>query len=1014
MTLITFFRHLGAVLFLCVFLIGTSGCQKPASPFSSSAGQALATFDLEPGFQIELVAAEPLIADPVAMEIDEFGRLYVVEMHGYPLDKSGSGKVKLLLDTNGDGQFDQSTVFAEGLMLPTGIMRWKKGVLVTDAPHVLYLEDSNGDGKADIIETVLTGFALSNPQHNLNSPLLGLDNWIYLAHEPAVTAHVHKEEFGDRGEEIRFPGRSDSPRLPQNADGRNVRFRPDQNQLEALSGYTQFGQSFDAWGRHLLVSNANHLYQEVIAARYLKRNPDLLVSEATFSLPDHGKAAQVFPITQHPEHQLLTDVGVMTSACGVTAYLGGAFPATFDSVVFVAEPVHNIVHADILSGQGATFKASRLRPQKEFLASTDAWFRPVNMYVGPDGALYVIDYYRQIIEHPEWMAEEVAASGALYNGTDQGRLYRITPVGTKPASWSKNLRLGDASDEQLVEALAHPNIWWCRNAQRLLLDRNNPDIVPSLSRMAQNESSALGRLHALWTLEGMGQLQADLITRSLQDPVAGVRENAIKLAELHLEQSPEIAQSLLSFAQDPDPKVRYQLLCTLGYLDSPEAALARQRLLFADVDDEWVQIAALSAPSNQATALLEAALTHFGETASSHASLFRRLGAMIGASQRPDMVRQLIARASAPAPGQTGEWQAAVLTGLAQGLKGKSGSAQAYTKEQHLLVQTFFDHEAAPVRSASLRVLQELGLPQGPRSGAALQRALKLAKDANHPPGKRADALRFLTLSDPAAHTAVLTALVRPTEPLPVQLAALQAISAIPGQPAGKLILEKWSVLTPEVREAALSALITHKDRVRLLLEALEDGQVNPSSLGWPRTVRLMNYHDDTIRNRARALLAGKEDNRKEVIQQYEPALALTGDLARGKLVYQQACAVCHSFGGKLGVAYGPDLAPLGNRQPANIMADILDPNKSIADGYDLWAIELNDGSHVQGIIATESPTALTLRMAGGQETVIPRQNIATLQTLPVSAMPAGLESQINQQQMADLLAFIRGGTINQ
>jgi putative membrane-bound dehydrogenase-like protein len=412
--------YVQSLLLLTVFLI-VGSCTKESE--TGSLNDPLSTFELEPGFTIELLAGEPLVGDPVDMEIDEFGRLYVVEMPGYPLDKSGSGKINILSDTDGDGFMDSSTVFAEGLILPNSIMRWKKGVIVADAPHVLYFEDTDGDGSADVRDTLLTGFALSNPQHNLNNPLLGIDNWIYLAHEGAVGTEKYKNEFGDPGTEIYFPDHPQSPRLETNAGERSVRFRPDQHEVEMTSSHSQFGHTFDAWGHHLQVENWNHIYQEVIGETYLKRNRDLLVSDATQPLPDHGQSAEVFPITQNPQHQLLTDVGFMTSACGLTAYLGGAFPDPYNEVVFVAEPVSNLVHVDQLKDKGASFTASRLQPYKEFLASTDARFRPVNMYIGPDGALYVVDYYRLIIEHPEWMSEEVVNSGKLYDDSNKGRIH---------------------------------------------------------------------------------------------------------------------------------------------------------------------------------------------------------------------------------------------------------------------------------------------------------------------------------------------------------------------------------------------------------------------------------------------------------------------------------------------------------------------------------------------------------------------------------------------------------------
>ncbi len=586
-------------------------CHSPTAPPVDEPA-VLATFQLPPGFKIELVAAEPLVADPVAMEMDENGLMYVVEMHGYLLDKGGSGKIKVLTDTDGDGKMDESTLFAEGLILPTGIMRWKQGVLVTDPPHVLYLEDTDGDHRADVKRVVLTGFAVSNPQHNLNTPLLGLDNWIYLAHESAIQAKVYPDEFGDRGSEIVFPDQPDGPRLPPNAQGRSVRFRPDEHQVEALSSDTQFGHTFDTWGNYLVTSNANHISQEILAAPYFQRNPALPLSYATASISDHGEAAEVFPITKDPEHQLLTDVGVITSACGITAYLGGAFPDGYDSsIVFVAEPVSNLVHVDRLHAEGARLSAQRVLPNREFLASTDAWFRPVNMYIGPDGALYVVDYYRQIIEHPEWMAEEVIESGQLYNGTDQGRIYRISATDAEPGDATQTLSLGEAPTEALVEKLAHPTIWWRRNAQRLLLDRTDERAIPTLLAMAQNPDEPRGRLHALWTLQGLQQLTPDLIERALRDPVAGVRRNAIKLAELHRTTAPSLADALLQLGDDPDAQVRFQLLCTLGFDQRAEAAQVRQKLLLSDVEDPWVQMAALSAPASESLPLLEFVLAHY-------------------------------------------------------------------------------------------------------------------------------------------------------------------------------------------------------------------------------------------------------------------------------------------------------------------------------------------------------------------------------------------------------------------
>lgn len=978
---------------------GTSGGVPPE--------EALATFEIAEGFQIELIASEPLVSDPVAMEIDEYGRMYVVEMHGYPLEKSGSGKIKLITDEDGDGKMDKSVTFAEGLVLPTGILRWKKGLLVTDPPNVMYFEDTDGDGVADVRDTLLTGFAVSNPQHNVNNPILGIDNWIYIGHEPAVTTQLYQKDFGDRGGEVYYIEHPDSTRLPQNARGRSVRIRPDRVGIENLSSSTQFGHTFDLYGRHLLVSNANHIFHEVIAAPYLVRNPDLLVSNATNSISDHGSAAEVFPITKNPENQLLTDVGVFTSACGLTYYSGGLFPSLFDSVTFVAEPVSNIVHTDLIKDKATSFTASRTYPDKEFLASTDAWFRPVNTYIGPDGALYVVDYYRQIIEHPEWMAEEVVKSGALYNGKNQGRIYRITPVGTPPASWSKNLKLGDATNQELVKKLANSNSWWRRNAQRLLIDRMATDAVPELVKMTENSDSHLGRLHALWTLEGIGKLQEGELLKALHDPVAGIRENAIRLAEPVLSNSPKLISELESLQNDPDAKVRFQLLATLGFVDTPAAAAARMNILFKDFDDPWIQIAALSANLADRSDLLKAVIQRFDPNNPAYLSMVERLSEMAGTSGQLSSIKELIQRSVAVLPNKP-EWQAPILNGLANGIRRKSELVSALHQEQRTLLKTAFGHPFSSVRKASLKMLGVMGLPEGAETAAAVEKAVATASTAAASADDRREAIQLLALDNPKKYEVLLKEILVPTEPYAVQLEALNALAAIPDETVSHYVLEKWTGFTPDLRDAAINTFFGNDERIALLLDALEQEKIDQATVGWRRSVRLMAQKNEKLKARARNILTKRDKERASVIKQYQSALDLKGDKLKGEVVFKSQCSICHQIGGTNGVVFGPDLGTIRSRSMTSIMNDILDPNLSIADGFDIWLIDLTSGESIQGLIASESPSAITVHNQGGEERTILRTDIQSLKPLGMSTMPVGLEKQISPQDMADLLAFIK------
>lgn len=994
------------------------GCRQETGPSSTAAEKALASFRLPPGFRIDLVAAEPLVADPVAMTIDEWGRMYVVEMHGYPLDLSHTGKVILLEDADGDGRMDTRKVFADSLTLPTGIMRWKQGVLVTDAPNVYYLEDSTGDGRADIRRVVLTGFALTNPQYLVNHPLYGLDNWIYLAHEGAEETRLYPAEFGDTGTVVRYADSMSGPQLPANAQGRIVRFRPDKRLLEECSGATQFGQSFDAWGHHFLVSNANHIYQEVLAAPYLNRNPGQMVGDVTQSLSDHGEACEVFPMTIHPEHQLLTDVGVITSACGINIYLGGAFPAPYNGgdISFVCEPASNLVHADRLVGRGASFNASRVLEGKEFLASTDAWFRPVNLYVGPDGSLYVVDYYREIIEHPEWMSAEAAHSSSLYNGRDMGRIYRISRQDAAPSSEAQAARmpLGGADTKELVQRLADPNIWWRRNAQRLLVDRRDDTAVPALTRMATQPDSPLGRLHALWTLEGMQQLSTDLIRGALQDPVAGLRENAIRLAERHLASDTGLVSALLALQNDPDPQVRYQLLCTLGSVQTAAAAGARQTLLFRDLGDPWVQVAALSAEAGSSDSLLATLLERYDSSSTAYASFVRRLGAIVGSTGDAATLRPLLQKTLLSPPGRRAAWQQPLAEGLASGLTGRAGVPKGLAPLQDALVQACLTLPQLPLRTSARKILGALAPLSGRLTASLVRGAQQQAADSSLPAGQRAEALRLLALGHPAARVAFLRGFIRPAMPAGIQEAALEVLSAIPGATVSRIVLEHWEGLTPELRNAALNTFLTEPfqpSRLKLLLDALEGGSIDASALGWPRTVILMRDIPDTLKARARALLASPPVNRDSLFRAFSRALTLPGNVRKGQRIYENHCLICHRVRGKFGVDFGPDLGTIKNWAPENILINILDPNLSISHGYELWNLVLADGSTLQGIIASETPQAIVLRKQGGAETVLARRDIRSLRSLGMSAMPADFGQKITPEQMADLLAFLRGAT---
>jgi putative membrane-bound dehydrogenase-like protein len=994
-------------------LTGQAG---PGSP-PYSAEQSMTMLRLEPGFRVELVAAEPDVQSPVAMDIDEDGRIFLVEMPGYPLDVSPTGRVKLLEDTNGDGRVDRSTLFADNLRLPSGVMRYKRGILVTSPPDLLYLEDTNGDGKADLREVVLTGFARTNPQHAVNHPLYGLDNWIYLAHSGGSDPVIYRDLFGDKGKDLTFPSRPELAGL--DSRGRGVRLKPEGWKVEALSSRTQYGNAFDVYGRFFAHNNSIHARHEVIAARYLERNPHLLLPSAMADISDHGNG-NIMPITHGARFDLLTEAGQFTSACGFTVYAGGAFPADFDGVSFVAEPVHNLVHRDLLTSQGSTFVASRARSDMEFLASTDSWFRPVNLYVGPEGALYVIDYYRPYIEHPEWSSSDLQKNpDVLSTGRDRGRIYRIVSDKSAPARAAAGPRLGSASDAELVQTLTDRNVWRRRTAQRLLVTGNRRGAVPALEQLADTRPSALARLHALWTLEGLGRLEPPRVLQALRDADPGVRENAIILAERWLAQ-PQVGAALLALVDDGDARVRFQLLATLGSLDTAAAHAAQERLLVSAIDDEWMQVAALSASSDRAAAWFEralqpgAGLLGAGQIASGlaagesagRARFFDRLGGVIAARQKPAELARAIAVVSDPSAPAGDWWRAALLEGVARGITGTRGDRRRLGDSQDTLLR-LAGGDQPRLRRAAVTLLGVSGIEPGAATTAALGRTAQVAADTAASPDARVDAITLLALADAAAYQKVFESVVAASEPDVVQIAGVNALGRLSGDAAPAFLLAKWPTLTTPVRSAAATAILARREGSQAMVDALRSGAVKTWMLNfWQKRSLIMN-RDERIRADARTLLEESPDARARTVARYAAALGGRGSAARGADVFTRTCSMCHQIDGRGGMAMGPDLATVRHRPMPMLLADILEPSRSIAQHYETYQVERASGETLIGVIGEQSPTSITFRQGPGQSVTVRRSEIRQMSVAPQSTMPDALDQQVTPEDMADLLAWL-------
>lgn len=994
------------ILFLAVIALVFYSCTSSEQNSDRTPDSALATFELADGFGIEMVLSEPEIADPVDMMIDEMGRMYVVEMPGYPLDLSGGGKVKLFQDTNGDGQYDKITTFADGLQLPNGVMRWKQGILLTDAPNVLYLADSNGDGVADIRDTVVTGFAQGNPQHKVNNPEYGLDNWIYLANEPAGNATIFTQ-FSDPGDSIQYYNQKSSTMLSVNGDGLRVRFRPDRKLLELTSSRTQFGHAFDSWGHVYLGNNTTHIYQEMMAGEYARRNPALELTTTTAGVSGYGVPADVYPITENPEHQVFTNVGVFTSACGITTYQGGLFPEPFDRVAFIAEPVSNLVHACVLENNGIGYEAQRIYEKSEFLASRDPWFRPVNHYVGPDGSLYVVDYYRRVIEHPEWMAEEVSKPEYLYAGSGMGRIYRITPSDKSNEADEVQAWPGESDNTALVEYLSDSNRWWRLTAQRLLIDRNATDQSDALHTIIQDvKSLPYGRLHAAWTLEGLGELSSADIFSLLKSEETGLRVNGIRLAEIFIGKDIEVESALLEMKDEKDIQVLYQLLCTLGWIEGDKAEQVRQSILFDHLDNRWMQNAGLSSLTLDYESMLSRAMDEFTKSPISHKALIERLVPMYSSETGPENIRPLIHRAiDSKAP-----WAIAVIDGLSKSNQLR-GQELSYRKESQILMKKVLNREEeTALRWSSLRLINVLGLEYKDNVPEEITGFIKGFNNKETRLDDRLLALELMKLTGVREYREGMYELLEPGESLEIQKKILDVLSKYEGEDLTRYLQDHWEELSPQMRNSSIQMFMADQGRTLQLIEALESGIIKPAEINFIQSIHLRMIKDEGLRKRTRKLfnVESIDEGRKEVIAKYEKVLGGNSDLGHGKKVFEDNCSRCHQIGGKYGNAYGPDLGSMRNRTAQAILRDILDPGLSIADGYDFWEIEMSDGSKKRGIIESETPNSLVLHENEEKTTVLSRDQIEGMNSMSISVMPVGLENVITEEEMRDLIFFMR------
>lgn len=962
-------------------------------PGPLSPQESLEQIELTDGFVAELVVAEPLVVDPVAIDWGADGKLWVAEMADYPQGMDGKGKpggrIRYLEDTDGDGKFDRSQVFLRDVAFPNGVMAYGRGVLVTAAPELFYAEDTDGDGVADVREVLYSGFVAANQQLRVNGLRYGLDDWIYCA------SGAHTPKFG-QGRGIR------SEKLDKviPLGSRDFRIRPQTGELEPQAGPSQYGRVRDDWGNWFGVQNAHPLWHFALDDAYLRRNPHFASPDARVEVIA-GDAPRIYSAKapQKRFHSFHLS-NRFTSACGISIYRDELlYPRVAgQGHSFTCAPFHNLVHHAELTQHGVTFVGQRPANERrsELFASRDRWCRPVMTRTGPDGALWLVDMYRFMIEHPQFLGDAGREELKPYYraGDDRGRIYRVYHKDRPPRRWP---RVDSMNAAELVVALSHPSGIVRDLAQRQLIERKDLAAVPMLVA-AVKEAKPLGRLHALCTLDALGQLDSQTLKVALTDEEPAVRRRAVRIAESRIaaaqiarmrieKQDNGDAAALrktvlkMAAAGDSDAQVRQQLAYTLGAFRGEEAAeVLTQRLLaeppdermtasyFSSLHAENIEAVIKSLRKRRPVALLDRT-----------AELVRRLLAMAIAMDVDRPAHEELLRLAIP---NGGAWSASDMRLMAALLDAFEAKSQVAWER------------ASPAVAISLPPL------------IAQQAAVVAEETAEVERRVAAVDLLFRLPNRLQADVELVPSLLTPQTPVEIQAALVSRLATQSDASVASHLFTRWREFGPLVRAELLRFVAARPGWVAALLDGVESGEVSQAEIDARLRQKLRWHADLKLRARVRKLLEAVNEDRQAVIEQYQPVLELSGDGQRGRVVFKNKCATCH-LDGDLGHGVGPRLAAITDQTPRGMLRSILDPNQAVEGKYVAYSAITNDGRSYSGVLASETSTSLTLREADGKGHVILRRDLDELQSTGRSLMPEGLEKDLSPQDVADVIAFV-------
>ena len=977
-------------------IVKPNDAPKPLSPAETSQ-----RFTVPPGFRVELVASEPLVLEPSGVCWDERGDLYVCELHGYNLEgqydieelnKTGQldrvvrriqaderhkkaaeagtyGTIKRLKDTDGDGRMDIAEVWADRLPACLGICPANGGIIAACQTQILFLADRNGDGKAETKEILFGGFKPSILERSINSPQLGPDNWIYFGR-------------GAGGGTISGKYLSKVVEL-SNTD---FRIKSDGTAIEPIVGNTgTMGFAFTESGDRFVISTGTPgIFVAPIEWRYLARNPDVAAPTLQQSATTDQR---VYPTSRpHPWRtrraddpgfaKLYTDRygiqesapnGYFTSACSPLVYQDNALPGLLGQLL-ACEPAQNFVHRAVIERAGSQLTLHRdpSESKSEFLSSSDSWFHAIALSHAPDGSIYIVDFYREIIEDYSAIPRYLQQQYGLIAGKDHGRIWRLTH---EAASLGPLADMSQLSPEQLAAEVGSAHYWRRTTARRLLIERRPNNIASILVKMIAGSSEPAWSLNAMHTLHGLDALGSSEIILALAHSDASVRRQALRFAERSLDVDPTMLTRVLALASDVEPLVRLQLALSLGETRDARALNELADLCRKHGDEKWMTTAILSAVPARGGDLLSELVRLPSELGQAQ-KMLEPLCTAIANRRDPTELSNAIDRIAAL---DDRRLQTDCVRGMRTSFK--RPVAIALTETANNAIRNLSRNSDEALRSQALSLIKLLSLETAAERQARLEMSKRQLSDIQLSVDERLAAVAVLADEDDAAVTAAL----------------LNALKSS----------------TPRVRDAILSAVLTRRDRISALLDAVEAKTVSGAWISAVQKSTLFDAKEPSISQRAASLLKATEGANREMFSLYAKALEEPRDANHGQQVFREKCASCHQAHG-LGHAVGPDLNAEFQRAEETILKDVLAPSDSISAGYTTYSILTKSDQVFSGLLASESPTSLTLRQAEAKQETVLRKDVEELRAMSVSMMPEDMFKTVGPKDLADLLSWLR------